>query len=427
MDSIQPQPIQTIDSVKVGARSNTGTKPRLLAVCNIDAMGWSILRQWLLGLQEAGYEVHLACAPGEYSARLAAIGFHLHPVPMRRTFWPWAHIRALIELWKIIRHGDFIAINTHSAVGGAIGRIAAWLAGSEILIYTVHGFYFHDNMPLIPRTSVMLAEWLLGRITRGFMFVSDEDRETGVRTGIVPRGAEYMTIFNGVDLHVFRPASSCSESARKLREETGIAPDFPVVGIVGRIVREKGHREFLEMAVEVTKKRKVAFLVVGDTLPSDRDPFGPIFRQSVEKAGLKDSFFFTGITDRVPEYLTIMDIFVLPSYREGFPRSIIEAMSVGLPVIATNIRGCREAVIDGKTGMIVPPADGKALGAAAEYLLSHPAEARAMGEAGRARAVEIFDYEIVRRRFVEFIDKLVADKRPGPSRSWTEETASGNS
>jgi glycosyltransferase involved in cell wall biosynthesis len=382
-------------------------KLKLLAVCNIDGMAWAILRQWLTGLLEIGYEVHIACAPGEYSSRLADMGFYMHPIAMQRTFRPWAYIRPLFQLWNLIRRGGFVAVNTHSAVGGAVGRVAAWLAGCKTVVYTVHGFYFHDNMPIVPRSLMIAMEWLLGRNTQGFMFVSAEDSRTAIRIGIVPKSARYMTIFNGVDLNVFTPSSARPEAALSFKRELGIDVDTPVVGIVGRIVREKGYREFLEMACYVSKKRKTAFLVVGDTLPSDRDPFGPVFREDVAKAGLASSFFFTGLTDRVPDYLGIMDIFVLPSYREGFPRSIIEAMSVGLPVIATDIRGCREAVVHGETGLIIPPGNGGALADAADRLLTNPEEARAMGRAGRARAVRLYDYVAVQRNFVCFIDEIV--------------------
>jgi glycosyltransferase involved in cell wall biosynthesis len=182
-----------------------------------------------------------------------------------------------------------------------------------------------------------------------------------------------------------------------------------VVGIVGRIVREKGHREFLEMARCVAQKRSVIFLVVGDSLPSDRDQFGAVFKKEVANAGLTPHFLFTGQTDQVPDYLRIMDIFVLPSYREGFPRSIIEAMATGLPVIATDIRGCREAVVHGTTGLIVPPKDGEALARAVDRLLANPEEAKRMGRAGRQRAVELYDYRTVKRKFVDCIDKTLRD------------------
>jgi glycosyltransferase involved in cell wall biosynthesis len=384
-------------------------KAKILAVCNVDLMAWLLLKQWLTGLQEAGYEVHLACAPGEYSAGLAAAGFQMHPISLRRTFRPWTHVRPIFQLRKIIRHGGFSVVNMHSAVGAGVGRIAAWLAGYQPVIYTVHGFYFHENMPVVPRSFLMGIEWLLGKATTAFMFVSAEDCHTGIRTGIVPSRSRSITIFNGVDLAAYTPRETCVDATLNFKRKVGIDEATPVIGIVGRVIREKGYREFLEMARQVAGKRKAVFLVVGDTLPSDRDQFGESFKNDVAEAGLTPRFVFTGQTNQVADYLRIMDMFLLPSYREGFPRSIIEAMSTGLPVIATDIRGCREAVKHGETGLIVPPKNGKALADAVERLLANPEEAAAMGRAGRERAVQLYDYLIVQRRFVSFVVRVLRE------------------
>jgi glycosyltransferase involved in cell wall biosynthesis len=373
-------------------------------------MAWVLLKHWLMGLQEAGYEVHLACARGEYWSRLAALGLQMHPISLRRTFRPWAHVRPVFQLWKIMRYGGFEIVNMHSAVAAAVGRVAAVLAGAQTVICTVHGFYFHENTPAVPRSLLMTIEWLLGRFTAGFIFVSAEDNRTAIRTGIVRAKCRSLTIFNGVDLVAFSPKETCLESTRSFKRNLGIDDAVPVVGIVGRIVREKGYREFLEMAHQVAKKRKTVFLVVGDSLPSDRDQFGKSFKKEVAKAGLTPHFLFAGQTNLVVDHLRIMDIFVLPSHREGFPRSIVEAMSAGLPVVATDIRGCREAVVHGRTGLIVPPKDAKALADAVEHLLANPEEAAAMGRAGRQRAVQFYDYRTVQRHFVDFVDEMFHEK-----------------
>lgn len=400
-----PVPVASTGAAPQG-QANSASKGRLLAICNIDGMAWVLLRPWLTGLKDDGYEVHLACAPGPWFPQLAAAGFHLHPVSIQRTFWPWAHLRPLFQLLKLMRGIRFDVVNTHSAVAAAPGRIAAWLTGCPTIVYTVHGFYFHNGMPVIPRYLFEAVEWLLGRITGYFMFVSEEDRQTALRAGITKTSTS-MTIFNGVNLGTFSPGYEAADETRAFRRELGIDDSLPVVGYVGRIVREKGLREFLEMARYVSSRTKALFLIVGDSLPSDRDQFAPVLKEEVAKAGLTSSFLFTGHTDRVSDYLRIMDMFVLPSYREGFPRSIVEAMSSGLPVVTTDIRGCREAVVHGETGLIVPARDGQALGKAVERLLANPREAAAMGRAGRRRAVELYDERTVQRRFVDFIDLAV--------------------
>jgi glycosyltransferase involved in cell wall biosynthesis len=231
---------------------------------------------------------------------------------------------------------------------------------------------------------------------------SDEDRQVAVREGIVRSGSQVATIYNGVDLEAY--CRKGSAHSRELRSNVNIPQSAQVVGIVGRVVREKGYIEFAEMAKLVSRGRSdVYFLVVGDALPSDRDGIIAKFRSRVKDAGLCDRFRFTGLTDRVADYLQVMDIFVLPSYREGFPRSVLEAMSSALPVVATNIRGCREAVVNGETGLLVPPRSGTALAEAVSHLLRNPELARSMGAAGRERALRLYDYRLVQSRFVHAI------------------------
>jgi glycosyltransferase involved in cell wall biosynthesis len=240
------------------------------------------------------------------------------------------------------------------------------------------------------------------------MFVSDEDRKVALREGIARDAAAAMTIYNGVDLAAYPPKGETLSASAELRGRLDIPQGAPVVGIVGRVVREKGYLEFAEMAKLVSASRSdVYFLVVGDALPSDRDGIVAELRSCVEAAGLRDRFRFTGFTDGVADYLQMMDIFVLPSYREGFPRSVLEAMSTALPVVATDIRGCREAVVNGETGLIVPPRNGKALADAVSHLLENPELASRMGSAGRERAERLYSHQLVQRRFVGVVESAL--------------------
>jgi glycosyltransferase involved in cell wall biosynthesis len=334
----------------------------------------------------------------------------MHPVSFRRTFNVFAHFVPFFELVGILRAGHFQIVNTHSPVAAAVGRMAAVFAFADNIIYTVHGFYFHDRMLPILANPIIALEWFLGRWTDSFMFVSDEDRRTAQRLGICGVNARVCTIYNGVDVDLYHPGPDAASD--ELRASYGLR-DRPVVGIVGRIVKEKGYREFLQMAKALTDSGSDAtYLVVGDSLPSDRDQFGPEFRASVSAAGLQDRFVFTGMTDRVPEYLRLMDVFVLPSYREGFPRSILEAMAAGLPVVATDIRGCREAVVEGVTGHIVQPRDAEGLRRAVESLLREPERRKRMGEEARRIAIEKYEFGKVRRQFVAFVEAV---HRGGPA------------
>lgn len=369
-------------------------------------MAWKLLRPWFTALADAGYEVHIACSKENWFDHLAAEGFHMHAVSLRRRVNPFVHIAPLWQLFRLIRRERFLLVNTHSPVAAAVGRVAAWLAGAPVIIYTVHGFYFHDDMPWWKRFTFVTMEWLLGAVTTDFMFVSDEDHQSAVREGIARQPEHATTIYNGVDLAAYteRKNGVRSSASNALRDQLNIPQDAKVVGIVGRVVREKGYFEFAEMARRISATHpNVYFLVVGDALPTDRDGMVPELKRLVETSGLQSKFRFTGFTDQVPEHLQIMDIFVLPSYREGFPRSVLEAMSCSLPVVATKIRGCREAVVPGETGLLVPPRDAAALTDAVAHMLDHPDQAVQMGQAGRERTVRLYDQKLVQKRFADIV------------------------
>lgn len=397
--------LERVDLESHERRAALANGPRVLAVCTLDLMAWVLLRPWLQALQDAGFRVEIACSRGRYFDPLSA-EFVVHEIPLRRSFNVFRHLAPLWGIARLLRRERFDIINVHGPVAAAVTRVAACFVRGPLVINTVHGFYFHENMHPLLRRLFITIEWILGRVTDAFMFVSDEDRQTAERTGIA-EGKPTVTLLNGCDVGQYCPRSAKPAETEELRRRHGILPSSTVVGIVGRVVREKGYREFLDMARAIGRKwPNTVFLVVGDSLPSDRDCYMPVFREKVRGAGIEGRFVFTGFVEDVSPYLRLMDIFVLPSYREGFPRSVVEAMSTGLPVVATSIRGCREAVAPGKTGFLIPPRDAGALTQAIDELLERPEMAAEMGAAGRIRAVELFDIELVKVRFVSGMRRL---------------------
>jgi glycosyltransferase involved in cell wall biosynthesis len=380
---------------------------RILCICAVDSMAWGLLRPLLRGVKAAGFEVHLACCGSKYLGLLAAEGYIIHDISFRRTFNPLHHINPFWELYKLIRNEKFNLVNTHSPIAAFVGRLAAKAAGCDKIVYTVHGFYFHEYMNPALRFLFVGVEWLLGRFTDLFIFVSDEDRKTAIKTGIARDPSRAVTINNGVDVSEFPP--------RATTENPDPPAPFPkgtrVVGIVGRTVKEKGYREFLEMAREVLRQReKVGFVIVGANLESDRDQYGSQMAEFISSLHLEKHFYRPGLVDCAGRYLQMMDIFVLPSYREGFPRSILEAMSCRLPVIASDIRGCREAVVNGTTGLLVPRQNTVDLVRAVLYLLDNPEKAAEMGRAGRERVIEMYDMGALVSKYAAKIKDLFPEQ-----------------
>ena len=212
-----------------------------------------------------------------------------------------------------------------------------------------------------------------------------------------------MLLGNGTDVDHFEPAAVPRERLTLLRRELGIDRSDLVVGTIGRLVAEKGYREFFDAARRIRgEDPRVRFLAVGDPDPSKADA---LRAGELRAAGV--DVIFTGWRDDVRDLLGLMDVFVLASWREGMPRSAIEAAAMGKPLVLTDIRGCREVVRPGVEGLLVPPRSPSALADAITLLLHDPALRQRMGEAARRRAVERFDERRVTADLVDAYRSLL--------------------
>jgi glycosyltransferase involved in cell wall biosynthesis len=216
-----------------------------------------------------------------------------------------------------------------------------------------------------------------------------EDLATLRRLGVPER--KLTLLGNGIDLGRFDPAAVTHDDRCAARAELGARdPDDVVVASVGRLVREKGFPELFAAAARVREHTPGArFAVIGGADPDKADAIGADELAAARAIGVR----LLGARDDVVRLYAAMDIFVLPSHREGFPRAAMEAAAMGVPVIATRIRGCRQVVDDGVTGILVPPRDVDALAGAIERLVRDPDCRRRMGAAGRAKARPAFDQQ----------------------------------
>jgi glycosyltransferase involved in cell wall biosynthesis len=389
----------------------TGTRhgTKILVVCAVDTTAWILLVNQIRAIRQRGWEVGVACTDGPMLRRLAAEGIPIYPVYISRSFAPMRNLAAVIRLYRILRGHSFDIVHVHTPVASLVGRLAARLAGVPIVLYTAHGFYFHEHMNPRARFLHIRIERLFGRWTDFLFTQSAEDAATAIAERIVP-AAKVETIGNGVVISDF--ADVPRSAVEGWRERLNLPRDSIVIGTVGRLVREKGYGEFFLAASRVAASQPSAvFLVVGDVAKGDRDPFSATIVEALASdPKLRDRVRFAGFTEEIPPLMQLMDIFVLASYREGMPRSIIEAMAAGKPVIASDIRGCREEVVHGVTGFLVPVRDAPALASCIETLVKDPDLRREQGLAGRLRAERFFDETKVIERLMERIDKLLEER-----------------
>jgi glycosyltransferase involved in cell wall biosynthesis len=289
-----------------------------------------------------------------------------------------------------------------------------------MVIYTAHGFYFHENMKRWAKIVTIGAERLLGRFHDLLLTQSAEDAQAAVNYKITTSD-RVVWIGNGIDIDRFTPENN----GESFRQRFGILPHERVVGFVGRLVSEKGMAELLEgMNYSGSRVDNLVLLVVGDNKAAgDRDSHTESAVADAASADQPYRAVFTGFVDEVEEAMSALDVFVLPSYREGMPRTIIEAMASGKPVVATRIRGCREEVVQGETGYLVPVRDGKAIGEALVQILNSRAVEDTMQRNGRKRAEEHFDERQVLDREIAAYSRLVRERFPWaePEIQWSHD------
>jgi glycosyltransferase involved in cell wall biosynthesis len=363
---------------------------KVLEITNVDFSLRHFLLPLMRALRDRGHEVVGVSADGPLLDIPRAEGFRVVAVPLIRGLSPLGNLRALRALIALMRAEKPDVVHAHMPISGVLARLAARITGVPVVAYTCHGFLFNQPGPWHRRALGLAMEFLGGRMTDIFLTVSTEEAADARRLHIA---ASPHAIGNGRDPARFHP----DHAARaRLRAAWGVPDDRVAIVIVSRLVRHKGFPELLAAMAHVDAE----LWVVGDRLASDH---GEDMETHFAAANLGPRLRRLGTRDDVPAILAAADIFVLPSHFEGLPMSVIEAMLTGLPVVSTDIRGPREQVVDGETGLLVPPMQSAPLAAALSRLAADPALRTRMGEAGRARARVLYDEGRVAARTLDLL------------------------
>ena len=383
---------------------------RLVHVTSADISLALLLGPQLRAFADAGMEVIGVSAPGPFVDQLTSWGItHVALDHATRSVAVGQDVLALVELERLFRRLRPDIVHTHNPKPGLYGRIAARTAGVPGIVNTVHGLYAAPEDPWLRKSVVYTLERIAATCSDVELFQNPEDLEVMRRLG-VPAG-HLVLLGNGIDLDRFRAVRTPEASARA-RRALGVDDSAIVVGTVGRLVWQKGFRELFAAARHLRSLRDdVVFVVVGPEDTAKGDALGP---EDIAEARAIGNLVFTGHRDDVEDLYAGFDMYALPSYREGFPRSAMEAAACGVPVIATDIRGCRQVVDHDRTGLLVPVHNGDALALAIAALAADPARRSDMGARGRQKAEAEFDDRVVIERTLDAYRSL-----PEPPTSWT--------
>jgi glycosyltransferase involved in cell wall biosynthesis len=368
------------------------------------------VRFFLLGqlvrLRQQGHDVHVYCSAGPWRDEIERAGVPVTHVPLARAVRPLADLRALLALTAHFRRERFDLVHTHTPKANLLGRLAARAAGVPLVVGTEHGLFYY-NMRGAQRAFYRWLARLGAWCSDVVFFVSAEDVRVATTTDRVcpPSKAIHLAAGVGVDIERFRPSA---ELRRQTRTALSYGDDDLVVGMVGRLTYEKGYAEFFQAASLLSPTLPQArFLVIGPSDAVSQEEF----ERLVATLGLSSRVRFLGMRTDMPELYNAMDVVALPSHREGLPVTLMEAAACGLPAVATDIRGCREVIVAGQTGLLVPPRDAAALAAALERVLSDPVLRARLGQAARQRAEAVYDQRLAWTQVENAYRRLAAASR----------------
>lgn len=340
-------------------------------------------------MRERGFSLQAISSPDpyldEYSRRE---GVPVHRVTMQRRITPLDDLRAIAELWRTLRRVRPDIVHSHTPKGGLLGMIAATLAGTPGRLYTIRGVP-HITATGIRRRLLLAAERTSCALAHRVTAVSHSVRDIIVDEGLCP--PEKVKVLasgsgQGVDAtRRFRPLAPAVRSAT--RQRYGIPEDALLIGFVGRLVKEKGLGELAQAWSSIRESEPRAHLLLAGTLDGEDDAIPP---EMVAALRADARVHFAGDVSDIPPVYAAMDIVALPTYREGFSNVALEAAGMALPIVASRVPGCTDAVEDGLTGTLVAPRDPAALATALERYLADPELRARHGEAARRRVLAEF-------------------------------------
>jgi len=348
----------------------------------------TLLRDLAAGLEKRGYRITVGYStPGPFVQELADKGLTLKHIPRMGLIDPIFMLRML----RLMRADPPQIVHTHLFKSDFHGRLAARLAGVPVVVSTLHNNDSWANNWLLGHIYGATARWADRLIAVSAEVKSYHLKKTGVPAQKV------LVIENGVDVAAFE---GHKVEAENIRREFGIAPDAPLLGIIGRLKPQKDLPTFLLAATEILRERPDArFLVVGD------GPLRVELEAQAKELGLFPSLIFTGMRKDVPAFLASLNILVLSSLWEGLPVILLEAMAAARPVVSTAVDGIIGVALPDETALLAPPSDPSALAQACLKLIRDPQLSQQMGQAGRERVMNQYSLNVM----IDHISALYVD------------------
>jgi glycosyltransferase involved in cell wall biosynthesis len=345
-------------------------------------------------LRERGNVVEFVFGPGSRLDEIEASGFSFSMLSMNKKSRSFKNIHVINQLSRIIKDGHYDVVHTLTPVIGIYGRLAAYMAKTPVVIHSVLGSLLASGVPLSHRLMYFTSEMATSRLVDLFITLNDKDAKDMIKYRFASKDKIATLKYEyGIDLNIFNPEIIDRNQLEEARRKYQLHDGIPVIGFIGRMIGDKGILDLFEAYKKIRASgQRIKLLYLGDTFSTDNDKKSwELLKDLVSESGYENDVTFLGRHPEAPFYISLMDVVVHPSHHEGFPRVPVEAGAMRKPSVCTAVSGAEVAIEEGKTGFIVPIKNPDRLAEAIQKLITDPVLARKMGNAGRKRAVELFD------------------------------------
>jgi glycosyltransferase involved in cell wall biosynthesis len=335
----------------------------------------------------AGCRVDVACRISDFGDEMHEHCDRLFDVPFRRFPVHPLNLVTLLRLVNVIKLHDYDIVHSHTPAGGMIGRAAATIAGTPVRIYMAHGFHFHpDGKPLLNLVFGGLEKFAGNYLSDWVEVINSEDYANAISMRIVPKEKLVSIDGTGIDTARFDPATVSEEERIAVRKELRLSDGTKVIGVIAELIpRKRLHDTLLSLSVLKKSRADVALIILGS---GDQQAELVAFAKEL---GIDDSVHFLGFRRDLPRFIAVMDVFAFSTQQEGLPAALMEAMCMGVPSVATDIRGNRDIIVDGENGLLVKLGDYDAMATACAKLIDDQAFAAKLGGTGRDLVTKKYD------------------------------------
>ncbi len=380
-------------------------KIKLLRITTVPISLKILLHGQLTFFSSNGFEVLAVSADGPEVSALGVEGIPHHVVEMTRKITPARDLISLINLIRVILKFKPDIVHTHTPKAGLLGMIAAWICHVPVRMHTVAGLPLMEKIGLVKQILILTEQITYAAATR--VYPNSEglkkyiETYSSVNLSIIGKGSS-----NGINTAYFDTTSELVDQAKQLRSKYGISSTDVVFSFVGRLVKDKGIEELVEafkgLSLPSASQKKILLLV-----GSFEQLLNPLSNEVYAYLHNSSDVILTGFQNDIRPYLLASDVFVFPSYREGFPNVVMQASCLKIPSIVSDINGCNEIIQTGNTGLIVNPKDSTSLLNAMSVLAADKEKQRIFGEAARRYVVENFDQQYIWHQLKQEYYKLI--------------------